>query len=51
LELFDDFNEEEPLTMTDATGAAEVLLGLAGFRILEVTENPGRGADHGRDHQ
>ena len=40
MELFDDFNEEEPLTMTDATGAAEVLLGLAGFRILEVTETP-----------
>jgi len=38
--LFDDSNEEEPLTMTDATGLAEALLGLDGFRVLEVTETP-----------
>jgi transposase len=32
---------KEPLTMSDATGAAEALLGLPGFRVLEVEETPG----------
>ena len=35
--------------MDDATGLAEALLGLNGFRVLAVERDPLRGDRHGRD--
>ena len=34
--------------MDDATGLAEALLGLDGFRVLEVSETPDEGASRSR---
>jgi hypothetical protein len=36
--LFDGCDDEEPLTMSDGIGLADVLLGLPGFRVLDVVE-------------
>jgi hypothetical protein len=40
LRLFTAATTRRPLTVSDATGLAEALLGLPGFRVLEVTESP-----------
>ncbi len=39
LRLFEDCDDEETPDMPDGTGLAEALLGLSGFRVLEVTED------------
>jgi hypothetical protein len=36
LRLFDGCDDRRPLTMSDGIGLAEALLGLPGFRVLEV---------------
>ena len=38
--LFDGYDEVEDPCMSDGTGLADALLGLSGFRVLEVRENP-----------
>ena len=38
MRLFEDCDDGNPLTMSDATSLAEALLGLEGFRVLEVAE-------------
>jgi transposase len=38
LRLFDGCDAEETLTMSDGIGLAAALLGLSGFRVLDVTE-------------
>jgi transposase len=39
LRLFDGCHDEEAPDVSDATGVAEAMLGLPGFRVLEVTES------------
>ena len=38
MRLFEGCDDGRPQTMTDATGLAEALLGLAGFRVVDVVE-------------
>ena len=41
MRLFEGCDDEETPVMSDGIGLAELLLGLDGFRVLEVTETPG----------